>query len=238
MLTADFDQLGVEEGDLILDLGCGFGRHAFELARRGAHVVAADPGEEETVSALATFVAMGEAGELAATTSASVLRADGLSLPFCEAAFDKVICSEVLEHIGDDETALSELARVVKGGGTIAVTVPRFGPEWINWLLSDAYHETPGGHVRIYRRSALEAKLRRAGFFVISHQHVHGLHSPYWWLKCVVGLDNDKHVLVRAYHRFLVWDIMKRPRLTRWLETLTAPVMGKSLVLYARRAVS
>ncbi len=238
MLTADFDQLGLIAGDRVLDLGCGFGRHAFEIARRGGHVVAVDPGEDETVSASATFAAMAEAGEIGASTEVSVLRGDGLHLPFDDASFDRVVCSEVLEHINDDEGAIEELSRVLRSGGTMAVTVPRFGPEWLNWLISDAYHETPGGHVRIYRRASLEAKLRRAGLRVTSHSHVHGLHSPYWWLKCLVGVSNDEHVLVRAYHRFLVWDIMNRPALTRWLERITAPIMGKSLVIYAIKDVA
>ena len=44
-------------------------------------------------------------------------------------------------------------------GGTMAVTVPRCGPEVVNWVLSDEYHDVPGGHVRIYRRSTLRARL-------------------------------------------------------------------------------
>ena len=42
MLTADYDRLGLRPGDRLLDLGCGFGRHAFEALRRGARVVACD----------------------------------------------------------------------------------------------------------------------------------------------------------------------------------------------------
>ena len=46
MLTVDYDRLGVGPGDRVLDLGCGFGRHAFEAARRGASVVALDAGPD------------------------------------------------------------------------------------------------------------------------------------------------------------------------------------------------
>ncbi|MEC7924214.1 MAG: class I SAM-dependent methyltransferase, partial [Actinomycetota bacterium] len=42
MLTIDFDRLELQEGHMVLDLGCGFGRHAFEALRRGAQVVACD----------------------------------------------------------------------------------------------------------------------------------------------------------------------------------------------------
>ena len=44
MLTARYEQLGLERGDTMLDLGCGFGRHAFEAARRGAAVIALNAG--------------------------------------------------------------------------------------------------------------------------------------------------------------------------------------------------
>lgn len=236
MLTANYDRLGLREGDRLLDLGCGFGRHAFEAARRGAHVVALDAGRDEVVGVVSTLVAMAEAGELSvATTRATAVQGDALALPFVDGTFDRVICSEVLEHIPDDVAAMRELARVLRPGGTMAVTVPRFGPELVNWALSDEYHNVPGGHVRIYRRSIIEQRLAETGLVVTGHHYAHGLHSPYWWLKCLVGTTNDEHRLVKLYHRFLVWDIMKKPPLTRALERVMAPLMGKSLVLYLRK---
>jgi SAM-dependent methyltransferase len=113
----------------------------------------------------------------------------------------------VLEHIPPDTAAIAELVRVLRPGGTIAVTVPRWGPELLNWALSDEYHSNEGGHVRIYRRRVLEGRLRDAGVCLTGRHHAHALHSPYWWLKCAVGVHNDEHPLVRAYHRLLVWDI-------------------------------
>jgi SAM-dependent methyltransferase len=233
MLTADYDLLGLTGGDKILDLGCGFGRHAFEAARRGANVVALDAGRDEVEGVAATFAAMVEAGELAAPDlHTAAVQGDALHLPFPDGAFDRVICSEVLEHIPDDLGAMGELARVLRPGGTMAITVPRFGPEIVNWALSDAYHNVPGGHIRIYRRSVLEARLGSVGMRVTGHHYAHGLHSPYWWLKCIVGTTNDKNFLVRNYHRLLVWDITKAPRTTRWMERALAPLIGKSIIVY------
>jgi SAM-dependent methyltransferase len=238
MLTARYDRLGVHEGDTVLDLGCGFGRHAFEAARRGARVVALDAGAEEVRGVRDTFAAMVAAGELARDVCASAVQGDALALPFADATFDRVICSEVLEHIPDDLSAMRELARVLRRGGTMAVTVPREGPERINWALSDQYHNVPGGHIRIYSRALLEKRLASVGLRVTSHHHAHGLHSPYWWLKCLVGTTNDENFLVRQYHRLLVWDIMKRPRLTRVAEATLNPLMGKSLVVYLEKPVA
>ena len=159
-------------------------------------------------------------------------------MPFGNAVFDRVIAAEVLEHIHDDQRALHEIARVLRPGGLLAVTVPAWLPERICWRLSDAYHDVPGGHVRIYTRPELEAKLRRAGLTVGGHHHAHGLHSPYWWLKCAVGVGNDDHPLARAYHRLLVWDIIKSPAVTRLADQGLNPLIGKSLVLYARKPVT
>jgi SAM-dependent methyltransferase len=215
-----------------LDLGCGFGRHAFEAARRGASVVALDAGPEEVAQVRGTFGAMVEAGELAADHPAVALQGDALALPFPDGTFDRVIASEVLEHIPNDVGAMSELARVLRPGGTMAVTVPRAGPEAINWALSDEYHDTPGGHVRIYRRSTLERRLGTVGLEPIGFHHAHGIHSPYWWLRCLVGPSNDTHPAVEAYHKVLVWDIVKAPWLTRTADRVLSPIIGKSLVLY------
>jgi SAM-dependent methyltransferase len=235
MLTVDYARLGVRRGDNVLDLGCGFGRHAYEASRRGATVVAVDAGPDEVTQVRATLGAMVDAGELAADHPASAVQGDALFLPFADGTFDRVIASEVLEHIPDDTAAMHELSRVLRPGGTMAVTVPRCVPEAINWALSDEYHDTPGGHVRIYRRSTLERRLGSAGLVPTGHHHAHGLHSPYWWLRCLVGPSNESHPAVTAYHRLLVWDIVKAPALTRTADRVLNPLIGKSLVVYLRK---
>jgi len=156
-------------------------------------------------------------------------------MPFADAAFDVVIASEVLEHIPADQDALDEITRVLRPGGLVAVTVPAWLPERICWLLSDDYHNVPGGHVRIFTLMELAAKLRRAGLDASRHHHAHGLHSPYWWLKCAVGVHDDDHPLASAYHRLLVWDIMRKPAVTRLAERALNPLIGKSLVMYATK---
>ena len=91
------------------------------------------------------------------------MRADARRLPFDDGEFDVVIAAEVLEHIHEDSAAIAELRRVLRPGGLIAVTVPRWWPERVCWALSREYHDVPGGHVRIYRRGQLADRLRRSG---------------------------------------------------------------------------
>ncbi|RSM86096.1 class I SAM-dependent methyltransferase [Kibdelosporangium aridum] len=232
MLTVHFGRFRVGTGDRVLDLGCGGGRHAFEAAKQGADVIALDLNEADLKDVRDMFAAMAEVGESPGVTMA--VRASGLALPFPDASFDHVIAAEILEHIPDDTSMIAETARVLKPGGLVAVTVPRWWPERVCWALSDAYHRVEGGHVRIYRKRQLIRRLRAAGLEPFRTHHAHALHSPYWWLKCAVGVDNET-AAVRLYHRFLLWDIMKAPKLTRILERMLNPVLGKSLVIYARK---
>ena len=238
MLTIRFDQLGVRAGDLVLDAGAGFGRHAFALARQGANVVALDYANGEVEGTRATFAAMAEAGEIAEERFVGGLQGDATRLPFADNSFDRVITSEVLEHIQADTAAITELARVLKPGGTFAATVPTWLPEKINWMLSDEYHapKSVGGHVRIYTATELKAKLRSAGLAITDSHHAHALHSPYWWLKCAVGVRRDDHRLVKAYRRLLEWEIVKQPRGLRLVERAASPVLGKSYIVYAKKA--
>jgi SAM-dependent methyltransferase len=235
VLTVRFDRLGLQTGDLVLDAGAGFGRHAFEIARRGGRIVALDYAADEVVGTRATLGGMIDAGEIPADRYVGVLRGDATKLPFADGSFDRVITSEVLEHIPADTEAIAELVRVLRPGGSFACTVPSRWPETINWRLSDEYHapKAEGGHVRIYSETELKAKLRTAGLQVVGSHHAHALHSPYWWLKCAVGPRREDSSAVNAYRRFLEWDIVKGPRSTRIAEKVLSPLMGKSLVIYA-----
>ncbi len=194
MLTVDYDKLGLRSGDLLLDLGCGFGRHAFEAFRMGARVIACDMAVPELQQVRALFEAMVEAGEAPPVGLATAVAGDATRLPFEDGTFDRIIASEVMEHIPDDHAAIAELTRVLRPGGVIAVTIPTWLPEKVCWALSDEYYapKAEGGHVRIYTATELKAKLRTAGLTLTGSHHAHALHSPYWWLKCAVGVPQRR----------------------------------------------
>ncbi len=235
MITIDLERLPLFPGARVLDIGCGTGRHACAIhATRQGIVVAADIKITDLVETRRRLRFHDQTGCHRGGRWA-VSAADITRLPFSDESFDLVICSEVLEHIPDDRKALTELARVLKTGRPIVVSVPRFYVEKICWHLSDAYHREPGGHIRIYSRKRLIRRLESAGFAPGRHHYAHSLHAPYWWLKCLVGVDRTDVAIVNGYHRFLTWEIMKKPMLVCAAGYLLNPVLGKSLVVYAVR---
>ncbi len=234
MLTVNLESLRLDNGALALDLGCGPGRHLHGMYFAAkCYTVGVDLAVPDLQKAADGFAEIPDVTDTHQRWSLAA--ADALRLPFDDATFDTIVCSEVLEHIPDYHQAIAEIARVIKPGGRLAVSVPRYWPERICWALSEHYHNTPGGHVRIFRDQALRKDIETAGFGFIDRHWAHGLHSPYWWLQCAMWEGRDTNWLVRRYHDFLVWDIVKQPALTRALAAVADPLMGKSVVLYFDR---
>lgn len=230
MLTVALDRLALAPGARALDLGCGRGRHLHAIASHStATAIGLDLSAQDLAATRDAFKLMPERKDW------GVAQGTALNLPFADDSFDAVVCSEVLEHIIPYETALDEIARIVKPGGALAVSVPRGWPEAICWRLSKDYQNEPGGHVRIFKRAELKRAIEARGFRFTGGHGAHALHAPYWWLICAVWKRRDDHPLVRAYKRFLEWDLMKRPAVTRALETMLNPVLGKSIVMYFDR---
>ena len=235
MLTVDFSKVEFKPGFKVLDAGCGTGRHITEAFRRaGVDVVGLDMKLSDLMQAKNTLAAMHLSGE-SGGGGVLLTKGDITRMPFAEDTFDVIICSEVMEHIPSHEQAAAELIRILKPGHAMVVSVPRYLPERICWALSDEYHIHPGDHVRIYKKRELKQMLERRGLKVEDSGRAHAIHSPYWWLKCLVGPKNDEHPAVKLYHQFLVWDIMKKPWITRTLDRVLNPFISKSIVLYLRK---
>ncbi len=237
MQTVDFRHFPLAAGDRVLDLGCGEGRHVISVyLEQEVDAVGVDLNHADLVTTREKFDEFVE--ERMPGKSFGLSAANALALPFADNSFDKVICSEVLEHIPDYRAALREIGRVLKPGGLFCASVPRRWPEKICWAFSAAYHKVPGGHLRIFRSGALREQIEDLGMRHYHRHWAHALHAPFWWLQCLVWKQRDSHPLVALYHRFLVWDLMDRPWLTRTLERLLNPLMGKSVVMYFRKEVA
>ena len=130
MLTVDFKLFTVNSGERVLDVGCGPGRHSWYVCSLDhCHVYSMDIDLESLLKAKYMFQEM-EKDNLA-KGSWNLILGNTMKLPFKDGSFDKIICSEVLEHVIDDEQGVRELLRVLKDDGDLAVSVPTWFPETV-----------------------------------------------------------------------------------------------------------
>ena len=231
MLTIDFTYFPLLPGERVLDVGCGEGRHVINAYLHGdVTAIGIDLNPADLRIAQQRFTPFSQPDNPQKHFALQV--ADATRLPFADHSFDKIICSEVLEHIHDYEAVLREMRRVLKPKGLLAISVPRYWPERICWQLSRAYHEVEGGHIRIFKAAHLRRVVETHNMQFLHRHWAHALHSPFWWLKCLWWDKQDDSRLIKLYHRLLVWDLMQRPWLTRTLEKCLNPLLGKSVVMY------
>jgi len=126
----------------ILDYGCGTGGNTSFYAALGS-VVAIEPDRA------AVRLAHARGG-------AQYCRCVGTSLPFRAGVFDAVLASDVLEHIEDDAAAVAEIARVIRPGGVVILTVPAH-----QWMFSE--HDVALHHFRRYSKASIRSLLEGTG---------------------------------------------------------------------------
>ena len=176
MLTVDYQLLKIKDGERVLDIGCGEGRHSWQACKESKCLVCALDIEETNLKKAGTMLRlMDQQGE--SKGQWLTVRGEIQNLPFEDATFDKIICSEVMEHIPDDQQGIKEMVRVLKDDGILTISVPTYLQETICWKLSRDYHHKPGGHIRIYKASELISKLRHNSLDVYAVRHKHALHS-------------------------------------------------------------
>ncbi len=93
MLTVDYTKLDLRAGDLLLDLGCGFGRHTYEALVFGADVVSCDMALGELEAIRNTAPMLVDDGLFDGSLMRAQVQGDGTRLPYGDATFDKVIAS-------------------------------------------------------------------------------------------------------------------------------------------------
>ncbi|NRB38998.1 MAG: methyltransferase domain-containing protein [Pseudomonadales bacterium] len=237
MQTVDFKHFKLKKGDRVLDLGCGEGRHVISAyLEEDIEAIGVDLCVDDlliTQEKAKPFIDKDNKDKYFALACTNAL-----ALPFADNSFDKVVCSEVLEHIPDYEGALKEIERILKPGGIFCASVPRFWPEWVCWHYSDDYHENEGGHVRIFLETQLRRKIENNGFKFYHRHWAHALHSPYWMMQCMDWKNREDNRAIKAYHKFLVWDMMEKPWITKAAEKALNPGLGKSVVMYFEKAAA
>lgn len=140
-----------------------------------------------------------------------------------DAGYDSVTLVNVLEHIEDDKAALAGFRRITKPGGHLMLFVPA-----LQFLFSDL--DALVGHYRRYHRLELERLVRAAGFEIVESRYFDALGIlPWWLLNTKMGATKFNPFLARLYDAVFV-------PLSRGLEKIVAPPIGKNILLVARRS--
>ncbi len=224
-------------GDRVLDLGCGTGRHVLELCRQPLNIVGTDISAPDILKGRFLLELMRRKGEVGGRVHWAY--SHGERLPFKDSAFDKVICTETLEHVPDDAALVRELMRVLKPGGILAVSVPDEYSERVLWKLSVKYVTAVGGHIRIYRRRDVVNLLRNGGAAPYAIRYRHGLESIYWMIH-VLSFDDWGQLgpVTGALRKFLDSPKTRASKLITALDDVVNRMFPKSIVVYSRKPLA
>ena len=237
MLTVDYKLLGLKDGDRFLDVGCGEGRHSFEAYRmnNGNGITCAMDVDDYGLGKTKYMLDLMDQEE-GYHGNRNVLCGNALHIPFKNDSFDKIVCSEVLEHVTDPDQSIREMVRVLRPGGLLAVTVPAYVPEKACWTIDSDYYNHPGGHVRIFTAQGLVRALRRHELKVYAIRHEHAFHSIYWIMRCIFGLKNEEARIPELFLRFLELQINTKSRFVPFMERICNHIFPKSIVVYTRKS--
>jgi len=122
----------------ILDAGCGYGLYALTLAEKGYYVDSIDLDQKRIGSLNALRQESPASRERISAHQGSLT-----NLPFFDNSYDLIICSDVIEHIADDQASVRELARVLKSGGKLILSVP-YNSRHNQKIFRMFSHERPG----------------------------------------------------------------------------------------------
>jgi ubiquinone/menaquinone biosynthesis C-methylase UbiE len=230
MLTFDFNRININPEGTMLDLGCGEGRHIFGLMEKFPDLkcIGLDPHIESLEKAFEGLKFL----ESISNSKTNFLSGSAYSLPFSDDSFDLVVCSEVLEHLHDYKDAIKEINRVLMPGGQFLASVPAEFPEKICWLLSEAYQNQPGGHLRIFKKNELIKEVAEHNFSFESSQRFHSIHSAYWWLRCLFWKSQESNIIIKGYKKILERHILKKPFFLDLIDKIFNPILGKSIAFY------
>jgi 2-polyprenyl-3-methyl-5-hydroxy-6-metoxy-1,4-benzoquinol methylase len=162
-LRRRFALANVGPGDRVLDLGCGEGDLAADMAGAGARVIAADVAR----------AALDRAHRRHPELDLRLAPFDG-ALPFDDGAFDVVWSSEVIEHVADTARWVSEVRRVLAPQGRVLLTTPSHGRLRLLAGGIERYSEPLGDHLHLYTARSLRDLLRDFGFGEIEVRAVAG----------------------------------------------------------------
>jgi ubiquinone/menaquinone biosynthesis C-methylase UbiE len=164
--------LDLQDGDRILEVGCGNGYYLSLLNRLGLNI--------DLVGIDNDQLALTDAAKFIGDKGVKLILADASKIPFPANSFDKVVMSEVIEHVNDEQAVLKEVFRILKRNGILALTTCNidypFFWDPINWILQHIFntHIRSGfwagiwnQHTRLYKKDYIDRLIKRSGFEVL-----------------------------------------------------------------------
>jgi ubiquinone/menaquinone biosynthesis C-methylase UbiE len=185
-------------GDVVLDAGTGGGYLLKTLSSKCKVVCATDINWE--------FLA-GLHDSLRGQDNVCFAQAELSRMPFNRSSFDRVICTEVLEHLADPTVAIAELRRLVAEDGIVVVAVPTYFSEKLYSKLNPKYDRNHGQHVTILRRHSWIELFRDAHLEPLAVKNENFAPALYWTLRSIFpirydassGLVTEKRLSDRAF---------------------------------------
>lgn len=204
-----FKNLDISGKEKILDLGCGRGFYLKTLLELWPDLKLYGVDQNKKYLDIAKRVL---------STKVNLTRSSATKLPFKDESFERVIASEVLEHIKNDKKAISEISRILKPGGRVIITVPNknypFFWDPINWTFEIFFNKhIPkniwwlagiwADHFRLYSVKGLKNKLKEVGFQIIATRKLTGYCFPFsHFLLYGVGKNVVETGLLKSFNRF------------------------------------
>ena len=201
-------------GETVLEVGCGVGNLTGLLLGNGK-VIASDVNEE--------YLQIVENKVRGHPNLKTVCLWDIRHPPpqHLDITIDSIVCSNVLEHIEDDEETLGHFYQILPGGGRLILLVPAL--KWLYNLLDQEL-----GHIRRYNKEELRQKLEAQGFMLRQITFMNGLGVFGWFFNGVILRRRLLPVRqVRIFNRMVPFFIQ--------MEKIIPTVVGQSLIAIGER---
>tara|TARA_B000000565_G_scaffold178259_1_gene135128 strand:+ start:4061 stop:4756 length:696 start_codon:yes stop_codon:yes gene_type:complete len=229
--TFNFNLLNLKKIKKVIDVGCGNGRHLKSLGFKltDSEIIGIDQSASEITKLNKEF----NESVCKNGNAYKFITGDIRDMDVPDNSQDLVVCSEVLEHVPNFETVLEECYRILKPGSVMLISVPSYFPESLCWKYSKKYMQTPGGHIRIFKKNFLKERFKALNLKLFKHHREHALHSIYWIIRARNNMEENN--FLKSFHNLLVRQMFGQAKFSFALEKLLNPFFGKSECFYLRK---
>lgn len=223
-----FPGFSISPSDTVLDVGCGPGSFLQFCAKYASHSIGIDINPNCVEAAKQTL-------QQAGVSSFEIIQSDGNRLPVRDNSIDKIVCTEVFEHVDDPQLSMRELVRVGKPGALYMLSVPGELSEKILKEVAPASCFERPNHIRVFSSDEFRHLVESSGLKIESHEFC-GFYWAVWhamiW-KCGIDYDTGTHPVLEQWAR--TWEaLMALPEAEQCIGALER-ALHKSQIIIARK---